>query len=132
MTKRLTARYCACLKLAPNQVVPIRWRRRCLCIRFCLARSKRCQDALRRRLGEFVPPARIFRTHRRMFRQTLRPENGLAFRWIAPPLVLGQHPDAEGVVRRSASKPATTVSEKSASGILVDVAELAVTAASGV
>src|SRR5215472_393312 len=27
MTKRLTARYCACLKLAPNHVVPIRWRR---------------------------------------------------------------------------------------------------------
>jgi hypothetical protein len=24
---RLAARYCACLKLAPNQVVPIRWRR---------------------------------------------------------------------------------------------------------
>ena len=38
------------------------------------------QDALRRRLGEFVPPARIFRTHRRMFRQTLRTEDGLAFR----------------------------------------------------
>src|SRR5262245_29946634 len=30
--------------------------------------------------GEFVPPARIFRTHRRMFRQTLRTEDGLAFR----------------------------------------------------